>query len=109
MVPPDIRFAREYNVPNGLWSEMWRRKTLLDYTMTELNDYHELKTGRRLSKKALIRWVWRTEVYSCATPLIREGTECVQSTFFRHNEWRIIKELGKNLKSSVHKDTKAFI
>jgi len=108
-VDPDIRFAREYNLPKGTLKDIWRRYKLLDYTIGELCEFHLIKTGHKRSKKSMRRWMWRTEIYSMTLPIVNKGVETVNSSYFRHQEWKVIKELSKNLKSSVQGNTKTIV
>lgn len=108
-VDPDIRFSREYKVPLGTWKELWRKYKLLNYEDQDLKDLFFLKTGRYASQKMLPRWKWRTEVYSMTKPLIDKGAEAVQSYFFKEYEDKVLKEILKNVASSVHKTTKLLI
>ena len=108
-VDPDIRFSKEHNLPTGTLKEIYRRHKILDYSIDELCDYHEVKTGRKASRKYIRRWLWRIEVYSMTLPILKMGAETVVSTFFKEHEWKVIKEITRNLQSSVRKETKTLI
>ena len=105
-VDPSIRFANEYKVDKELWKEIWRRYTILDYSIEEMMDYFELKAKRQISRKGMKRWILRTKVYSKTKPVLDKGCEAVTSEFFGDIEWFVLKEVLKNLKSSVHKNPK---
>lgn len=105
---PDIRFARSNHVDIGLWKEMWRRHKLLGYTFREMSELFELKTKRPISRQNVKRWVLRTEIYSKSKPIIDKGCESVNSEYFGQMEWFVIKELVKNLNSSVKKEIKTM-
>ena len=102
---PDIRFAIEYGIPLGNWKLLWQRHKLMEYSVREMQELLRINTGLKLSKKNIKRWIWRSEIYSMTLPLINKGTQCVVSDFFGEKEYKIIKELTKNLSSSVHKNT----
>lgn len=108
-VDPDIRFSKEYNLEPGLLKELYRRYKLRDFTFDELCEFYQMKTNKQLSRKSMKRWMWRTEVYSMTLPVLDRGVETVVSSFFKNHEWRVIKELTRNLPSSVHKNTKTLI
>ena len=107
-VDPDLRFARENGVPIGLWSDMYRRYELFGYTFADLRDYYEFKVGRKQHTKFFKRWVWRTEIYNKVQPLLTDGAEMIVSSYFEHDEMYVIKEITKNLRASVHKETKTL-
>lgn len=106
---PDMRFAREHSLPRGLWTELWKRYKLYEFTIPELCEYYTMKTGRKTSNKAISRWIWRSEIYSLAHPAIKKGAEVVISSFFNQYEWQVIRELTKNVKSSVHQNPKTLV
>lgn len=108
-IDPDIRFSKEYDLPIGTLKDIYRRYKLLDYTINELCEFHKMKTGKETSKKSMKRWMWRTEVYAMTLPILEKGVETVTSSFFKEHEWKVIKELTRNLQSSVHKNTKTLI
>lgn len=108
-VDPDIRFAQEYNLPQGILKELYRRHTLRDFTIAELCEFYQMKTMQTIGKKSMRRWMWRTKIYSMTLPIIAKGGETVVSSFFKEHEWRVIKEISKNLQSSVRQDTKTLI
>lgn len=107
--PPEDRFAREYDLPPQVWTELWRRYMLLEYTYDELQEYFELKTKKKIGSKALRRWIWRTQVYCRANHVMRAGVEVVVSNFFGEYEERLIRELLKNVKNSVQAKPKILI
>ncbi len=105
-IDPDLRFARQYGVSKGVWKELWRRNKLLGYTNKELREYFLLKTGKQIAHKSMNRWIMRTEIYSKTKPVLDMGCESLNSNYFEKLEWFVIKELLKNLQSSVHKNSK---
>lgn len=108
-VDPDVRFARQYGNQEGTLKDIYRRYKILGYTVPELCDFYEMKTGKKSTQKSIKRWIWRTEIYIMALPAINSGAENVTSSFFKQHEWKVIKEILKNVKSSVHKKTKTLI
>lgn len=106
---PDERFALEYGLPKGTWTEIWRRHKLLGYTIPEMCEYYTIKTGRKTTSQSISRWVWRSEVYSKVQPVLKEGVRVVSSEFFGEHEEKVMKELLKNLKSSVQKNPKTVV
>jgi hypothetical protein len=108
-VDPDERFAREYDVPVGLLRDIWKRYKLIGYTIPEVCEFYEMKTKKHISHKSMMRWMWRTEIYSMTRPAINKGAEVVVSSFFREHEWRVMREITKNLRSSVRGKTKTLL
>lgn len=103
---PDKRFSNAYKVDRGLWKEMWRRHSIMEYTKKDLADYFKIKTGQTISNQSLKRWINRTRIYMRAKPVLDMGCESVNSNFFEDLEWFVIKEALKNIKSSVKKEPK---
>lgn len=108
-VSPDERFCQEYNVHPGFWKDIWRRYKLLTYTQTEVRDFYRLKTGNHITAKTISLWIFRSEIYSMTSPLMKEGVQAVNSSFFRDYEWRLIKELTKNVRRSANKKVKTIV
>lgn len=108
-VDPDIRFSKQYGNQPGTLKDIYRRYKILGYTIPELCDFYEMKTGNKSTQKSMKRWIWRTEIYIIALPAINSGAQVVTSAFFKKHEWRVIKEITKNLKSSVRKKTKTLL
>ena len=107
-VDPDLRFARENSVPFGLWSDMYRRYSQLMYTIDEVREFYEFKTGQKKTNWYLARWIWRSDIYWRVNPIMKQGAEMVVSSYFGEDEMRVIKEITKNLRASVNKTTKAL-
>lgn len=103
---PDVRFAKEYRLPKGLWTEMWKRYQLWSYQPSELQEYYYIKTGRHITISSISRWLWRSRIYSQVRPLMKKGVQTVVSDFFGDNEMLVVKELLKNIKTSVSNDSK---
>ncbi len=97
---PAKRFAREFNVPEGVWIECWLKYKLLDLRIDELCDYVYIKTGRNPNKSSIKRWIIRTEVYSQAREAFKMGATTVVSSFFKEHEQYVVNELLRNMKSS---------
>lgn len=105
---PDRRFAREYRTDEGLWKEMWRRHSILEYSYGDMAEYFQLKTGRKISNQNVKRWANRTRVFIKAKPVLEMGCESVHSYFFEELEGFVIKELVKNLRSSVKRNPRTM-
>lgn len=108
-VNPDDRFAREYQIPKGVWTEVWKRYKLMDYTHADIKDYLFIKHMRNISYVSIGRWIVRTEIYSIANPLVQEGVKHVNSEIFRQFEQQLMNELVKELKSGVTTHSKTII
>lgn len=106
---PDIRFCKEYNLPKGFWTDMWRRYALLDYSLKDLCDMYELKSGRKTTGQAMKRWINRTEVYCRAQDAIRKGAEVAMSSYFGEFEEFLLKEIARQMRFSVKGENKILI
>ena len=106
---PSRRFAREYGVDQKLWTEMWKRRQLLDYSTSELCEYFQIKTQKKMKKKSLIRWVFRSEIYSMTNPIMKKGVRVVHSDFFKHHEQAVIKEITRHLTSGETQSIKIIV
>ncbi len=106
---PDVRFSKEYSVPNGVWIEAWRRYKLLDYSTSDLKDFIFVKYARNLEYPTLGRWIFRSEIYSITAPLIKRGVECVNSEIFGSFEEKVMNELIKSLKEGSTTDSTIII
>lgn len=95
---PDIRFAREYLLPNGTWKELWRRYKLLEYTNQDLRDYLFIKHARNLSAKSVDRWIARNEIYLLAQPAVNMGAKMVNTSIFGKYEQKVIDDLTKQIR-----------
>lgn len=108
-IDPDLRFAREHGLSPGALKDIYRRYKLLDYSVKELCDFHEFKTGKKIPVQTISRWLWRAEIYAMTRPILKKGADTVVSSFFKEHEWRVVREITKNLKRSVKNETKTFI
>jgi hypothetical protein len=108
-ISPDLRFAREYNLPKGFWTELWKRHKLLGYDIPEICQYYHFKTGRKTTSQSMNRWIWRSEIYSRVQPIMKKGVKVVSSEFFDEYEYDVIKELMKNVRTSVKRGSKIIV
>lgn len=106
---PDVRFAKEYNLPIGTWRELWKRHKLYGYTIKDMCDFYEMKTKRKTNHRAMSRWIWRSEIYSKVHPLMNKGVELVTAEFFEDDAEQVIKEITKNISFSVNGDVKSLL
>lgn len=106
---PDVRFAKEYSLPKGVWLELWRRYTLLEYSNGDLRDFLFVKHLRNLHYNSMARWIIRSEVYSIANPLIKKGVRHVNTGIFKDHEEYVIKELVKPIKYGSATESKIII
>lgn len=98
---PSLRFSREYGLPKDVWSEVWRRYKLLEYSHGDLRDYLFLKYARNITQPAMSRWIYRGEIYLITKPLIEKGVIHVNSNIFGAYEEYIMNELTKPLKNGA--------
>ena len=105
---PDVRFMAVYHTPKGFWSEMWRKHKLLQFTIHDLTEYFEMKTKRPIPKRAIRRWLYRTDIYWKAQPALRRGAQTVLTEYFGDMEWFVVKEITSNIPSGT-KDVKVIV
>jgi hypothetical protein len=108
-VHPDDRFAREYQVPKGVWTELWKRYKLMGYDVPELCEYFLIKTKIRASHRNINRWIVRTELYNIGSPVLKMGATKVNSEIFGFFEEIVLYEFTKHLRFSGTKNSKAII
>lgn len=108
-VEPAKRFAREFNVDDKLWLEIWLRYKLMDYNITELREYTHIKIGRRPSYKSIKRWIIRTEIYSMARDVLKLGGSTVTSSYFGKYEQEVINELTRGMRFSGTKKPRILL
>lgn len=99
-VDPAIRFGKEFNVNHDVWKELWRRYKLLSYTVPELVEYLQIKTGRQTNNKTIKRWIVRTEIYGATKTARDKGATTVVSSYFNELEQEVLKELTKGMRFS---------
>lgn len=106
---PDGRFAKKYSVQEGLWTEMWRRYSILEYEMKDLQDFFYVKTARTITNDNLNTWIWRTRVYIRAHEAMKHGARAVSSEWFGELEHRLLVQITKNIKAKKIKKTKVLV
>ena len=106
---PDVRFAKEHRLPRGVWTLLWSRYKLMDYTIPELCELLDIKGRKKVTPKTMNRWIWRSEIYSIAHPLIEKGAQVTNTELFREYELELCKEILKNYKSSVQHKNKILL
>jgi hypothetical protein len=106
---PATRFAKEYQLPKGTWTELWRRYKLLEYTNGDLRDYMFLKYARNLSHPTMYRWLAKAEIYHIVNPLMKEGVKHVNTVIFGDLEEFVMNELVKSIKNGAIGVSKAII
>lgn len=103
---PTIRFARQYKVPHDLWKEIWRRHKLLDYSISEMCEIYQIKSGKKIKRRKMDEWVFRSEVYTLTNGILNKGVQAVNSNFFGDLENRVVNEVLRHIKYGDAKDTR---
>lgn len=98
-VNPSKRFAEEYNVPEELWIELWKRYKLLDYTIADLADYYHVKTNRLIKRRYIKRWIFLAEIYILTKPARDMKAEVINTALFGSLEQKVIDEITRHLRS----------
>ncbi len=106
---PDVRFSKEYALPSGVWTEIWKRHMLLAYTNEDLRDYLFIKYARNLQRSSMNRWLTRGKIYEICHPIIKKGAVHVNTEIFGELEEFVIKELIKPLKNGATSKSETII
>lgn len=106
---PAIRFANQYSVPENMWTEMWKRHKMLEFTLSELQEYFLIKTGKKIRKRQITRWIFLTDIYSRTKPAREKGAEVIDTSMFGEFEDKVIEELTRHLKSGSTKRVNVLV
>lgn len=105
---PDRRFSDAQGVRPGVWRDLYRRHKLYGYKPRDIQDFYLAKCGKTVSRQAVHDWLWRTQIYAMAQPLVKKGARAVQSSYFGDHEAKLVRHLTRNLKAG-HADPKALL
>lgn len=108
-IEPAKRFAKEYQVSQDIWIQIWMKHKIYDFEFKELYEYAHFKLGRPIGKKALRRWILRTEIYSKAHDVVKVGGTTVVSSYFGSLEPVVLKELLRQMRYGVSKSSKSLV
>ena len=106
---PSIRFANQYEVPETLWNELWKRYKLLGYTPEEMTEYFEIKTKKQIRKRQVNRWIFLTEIYFVVKPARDMGAKVVNTSLFGKQEDKVIYEIVRHMKSGSTKKSNTMV
>ncbi len=103
---PSKRFAEEYQVEENLWNEMWKRYKLLDYSVVDLADLFNIKSGKVIERRYIKRWLFLSEIYIIAQPAREMGVEVINTERFGELEQKLIEEVTRHMKSGSTQDSR---
>jgi hypothetical protein len=103
---PARRFAREYQVSEDVWKQLWKRYKHLEYTDAELCEVFLIKVGRPIGKRGMNRWMFRGEIYALTRPMIDKGVQNVTSKFFGKYEQRVVNIILDKMRAGVTRDSR---
>lgn len=103
-----VRFAQEYRVDKKVWNEIWKRY-LAGYDIESLAGYLLYKTGTRITKHTLRRWLRMTEVYCRANHVMLMGVRVVQSEYFGNYEDLVLREIIRGIRYSNVKGSRIMV
>jgi hypothetical protein len=106
---PDVRFSQEYELPLGIWKELWRRYKLMNYSTSELCEYYKIKTKKEINNRVINRWVRRSEIYMIARQFTNKGAETVVSSVFGDYEQEVLDELLKQMRWGGKGDSNSIV
>jgi hypothetical protein len=103
-----VRFSREYGCSPKLWNDIWS-KYLNGYDEYVLAGYFMYKTNKRIRASVIKRWLVMTEIYCRANHVMLMGVRVVQSEYFGQYEAAVLKEVLRNMKSSIKSDSRIIL
>lgn len=106
---PSRRFADEYDVPECVWEELWRRYKMLDYTIPDLADYFEIKAGRKIKRRYMKRWLFLGEVYLKTKNAREMGAEVINTSMFGKLEPRVVGEVTRHMRRGSTKNSRIML
>lgn len=102
------RFAKEYNVKQSLWNEIFKRSNM-GYDSECLAGFFIYRTGKKISAKTIRKWLLKTEVYCRANHVMRMGVRVVQSEYFGVYEDFVLEEVLRNMKFRGTKESRTLV
>lgn len=96
---PAMRFANKYLVSQDMWTELWKRYKVLGYTHPELAEYFHIKTGKKISRRSVKRWIFLTNIYLLSKPARDMGAEVINTEMFGVLEKDVVYEVTRHMKS----------
>lgn len=106
---PASRFAREHGVDPRIWQEMWKRHRLLEYSLKDLADYFQIKTGRKANSRSIQRWLDRSYIYEIAHTKSLLGAQALTTEAFGEYAPIVVEEITKHLKTGGTKDNRSIV
>lgn len=106
---PSKRFANEYGVSEELWNELWKRHKVLEYTIADLSDFYFVKTGNRIRRRGIKRWLFLTEIYVMTKPARERGAEVINTDMFGNLEQRVVEEITRHMKSGDTQNSRIML
>ncbi len=103
-----IRFGQEYKCSPKLWHDIWE-KYLNGHDEYVLAGYFMYKTNKRIRSSVIKRWLTMTEIYCKANLVMNMGVRVVQSEYFGDFETIVLKELLRNMKSSIRSESRIIL
>lgn len=97
---PAIRFGNQYGVSHDVWTELWKRYSLLEYTPRELAEYFLIKTGKQVKERQIKRWIFLTEVFTKTKPARDKRALVISTEIFGPLEDKVIEELTRHMKNN---------
>jgi hypothetical protein len=106
---PAKRFADKYNVPEELWTEIWKRYKLLQYDIADLADYFHFKAGQPIKRRYIKRWLFLTEIYTRTKHARDMGVQIVNTEIFGTLEAQVINEVTRHMKNGSTQDSNIIV
>lgn len=95
---PTRRFSWQYKVDENMWMELWKRYKVLDYTVPEIVEYFQLKTGKDITTRQVKKWIFLTEVFALTKPAREKRAEVFDTSLFGKLEKKVIVEITRSMK-----------
>jgi len=83
---PTLKFSETMKVKEDMWEDMYIRYNTMGYKKSDLKEWFEFKTKRRICYKTIDRWIKRQQLYDDVHYIRRKGVKEVTINFFKRNK-----------------------
>jgi hypothetical protein len=95
-VEPAKRFRDQFGVEEKVWRDLWHKRKMLDYSITECVEWFSLETQKDIGIFSMIRWFDREEIYLRAQVFLARDIDQIDSKLFNEFKTKVEFLLNKN-------------
>lgn len=106
---PSRRLGWEYGVDENLWTELWKRYKVLNYTIPEMAEYFQIKSKKVITRRQVKRWIFLTEVFVLTKPARDMGAKVINTEMFGELEHWVVEEVTRGMKHSGAKKSNVIV